>query len=207
MGSNDATPQADRYTLIGTDSSTLLKGVESHIRKLICMLEAQADDREGIRDTPQRFVKAMLEMTHGYLEDPKEILGTVFEEPNADEMIVVQSIPFSSLCEHHLLPFTGFVTVGYIPTDNRIVGLSKIPRLVHCFARRLQVQERLTAQIAHAFQEALKPLGVGVVIHGEHACMRLRGIQSTGTMKTSCLLGVMRDESRQEFLDLAQRPM
>lgn len=159
--------------------------------------------RDGLRDTPARFVKAFAEMTHGYQQKPAEILSRVFPGEDYDEMVVVRRIPFTSLCEHHLMPFTGHVTVGYLP-KNRIVGLSKIPRLVRCFSRRLQVQERLTRQITNAIQVHLDPQGCACIVEGVHACMRHRGIQSDGTMLTSSLLGKFRDPAvRSEFLRLA----
>jgi GTP cyclohydrolase I len=159
--------------------------------------------REGLLDTPKRVVKALRELTEGYDKDPAVVLGTTFLEPH-DEMIVVSDIEFASMCEHHMLPFTGTATVGYIPS-NRIVGLSKIPRLVDMYARRLQVQERMTNQIAHAINDILDPLGVGVVVHGTHSCCANRGVRKKAPMTTSCLIGAMRDEAeaRQEFLHIA----
>lgn len=160
--------------------------------------------REGLRETPARVVKALQEMTSGMQENPKEILGTVFGE-KCDEMVVVQGIEFTSLCEHHMLPFTGTCDVGYIP-NGRVVGLSKIPRLVQCFAKRLQVQERMTRSIASAMEEYLNPLGVGVVVRGRHSCCEARGVRSKNVMVTSDLRGVMRDkpEARAEFLALTR---
>lgn len=159
--------------------------------------------REGLLDTPKRVVKALKEMTEGYAKDPAEVLGTTFNETQ-DQMVVVSGIEFASMCEHHMLPFTGVATVAYLPGDC-IVGLSKIARLVEMYARRLQVQERMTNQIAQAIEEHLGAKGVGVVIHGTHSCMANRGIKKRATMTTSCLLGEIRDEhsARHEFLDLA----
>jgi|CXWL01.1.fsa_nt_gi GTP cyclohydrolase I len=185
----------------------------------------------GLKDTPDRVVRAFREFTAGYREDPAKILARTFETEN-DEMVLVTDIEFASLCEHHLLPFHGLATVGYIPglipeeahfatlagTDliapqpcvprRKIVGLSKIPRLVHCFARRLQVQESLTREIAQALAEHLDPIGVGVVIEATHTCMSARGVRASGAkMTTSCLLGEFRarPEVRAEFLALAGR--
>lgn len=158
--------------------------------------------RPGLADTPARYVRALRELLSGYAEDPQAALATRFPE-GFDQMIWVRNIPFSSLCEHHLLPFTGTVTLGYIPgAEGDVVGLSKIPRLVRILSRRLQVQERLTQQIADTFNEAMTPQGVGVVVIGEHSCMRLRGIESSGTMETSCLIGAVRHDprARAEFL-------
>jgi GTP cyclohydrolase I len=161
-------------------------------------------DPECLANTPGRFLGAFNELTSGYDSDPKAILSKVFDVVY-DEMVIVKNIPFWSLCEHHLLPFSGTATVGYIPKE-KVVGLSKIPRLVECFARRFQVQERLTRDIASAMDMNLYPRGVGVLVRGYHTCMAMRGIKSTGEMVTSCLMGVIREkpEARQEFLELAR---
>jgi GTP cyclohydrolase I len=160
--------------------------------------------RPGLAETPRRVIQSLQELTSGYHDDPRAILGTVFVEP-CDQLVVVRDIPFFSLCEHHLMPFYGHVSVGYIPHQNRVVGLSKIPRLVQCFARRLQVQERLTQQIAQMIDEVLQPLGVGVFVHGQHLCMQMRGIHTQGLMVTNCLLGALRSQARQEFMDILGR--
>jgi GTP cyclohydrolase I len=157
--------------------------------------------RDGLIKTPARVVKALGEMTEGYKQDPAEILSTTFDVAY-DEMVVLRNIQFTSMCEHHMLPFIGEATVAYIP-GKRVVGLSKLARLVHCFARRLQVQERMTQQIAQAIQEHLTPQGVGVVVSAHHQCMSCRGVrQSGGKMITSTLLGAFRDDpaARAEFL-------
>jgi GTP cyclohydrolase IA len=154
--------------------------------------------REGLKETPKRVIKAFKEMTAGYQENPRQILSKVFTEAY-DEMIVLKGIEFWSLCEHHMLPFHGTATIGYIPAG-KIVGISKLARLVHCFSRRLQVQERLTQEIANAMMDALKPLGVGVVLKAGHLCMACRGVRTPAEMVTSCLLGVFRDKARNEFL-------
>jgi GTP cyclohydrolase I len=176
--------------------------IEFSIRQMILEL-GEDPEREGLRETPERVMRALHEMTSGYRDEPKAILDCTFTEPY-DEMVVVSGIEFWSLCEHHMLPFHGRATVGYVP-DRQIVGLSKLPRLVHCFARRLQVQERLTKQIAEAINEHLNPKGVGVVLEATHLCMAARGVRSASTMSTSCLLGCMRDDAsaRAEFLHLA----
>lgn len=162
--------------------------------------------REGLRETPARVVKAWQHWCKGYSEDPADILKT-FEDGAAgvDEMVLVRDIPFYTHCEHHMAPFFGKATVAYIP-DGRIVGLSKINRLVDCFARRLQVQERLTTQIADAIAEHLKPKGVGVLVQARHLCMESRGVCQQGhSTVTSALRGVMVDGTvRQEFLHLAK---
>lgn len=157
--------------------------------------------RPGLVDTPRRVVRALMEMTAGMRQDPAAILGTTFED-DADEMIVVRGIWFSSLCEHHLLPFSGTVAIGYIP-NGRVVGLSKIPRLVRVFAKRLQMQERMTRQIADAMMDVLSPAGVGVIAKAHHSCMGCRGVeQAAAEMVTSCLRGAMRDNdaARAELL-------
>ena len=163
--------------------------------------------REGLRDTPRRVLHAWRDLTRGYQENPEALLDVRFSVP-CDQMVVVRRVPYASLCEHHLLPFQGHATVGYIPSGGRVVGLSKLARLVHCFARRLQIQERLTQEIATAVMTHLNPLGVGVVLTGDHTCMRLRGVQSPGELSTSCLLGVLRDNpvARGEFFSLAHGP-
>lgn len=161
-------------------------------------------EREGLRDTPGRVLRAFTEMTAGYGEDPAAILSTVFDEQH-DQMVVLSGIEFTALCEHHLLPFVGTATVGYVP-NGKVVGLSKLARLVECFARRLQVQERMTNQVAQAVMEHLQPLGVGVIIEAHHSCMGCRGVRKpSAVMKTSALAGIMRWDStaRGEFLRLA----
>jgi len=158
-------------------------------------------DREGLADTPARVVRAWDEMTRGYGEDPARILAASFSD-SYDEMVLCRNIEFSSCCEHHMLGFSGLAHVAYIPARGRVVGLSKMARLVDCFARRLQIQERLTQQVAHAMQSALDPLGVGVVVEARHLCMSCRGVQKhQSDMVTACLLGNFRKpEVRAEFL-------
>lgn len=160
--------------------------------------------RDGLRDTPTRVVKALRDLCGGYHLDPADILDRCFDVAH-DEMIVVRRIPFNSLCEHHLLPFQGHATVAYVPGD-RIVGLSKLARLVDCYARRLQVQERLTDQIADAVERHLDPVAVGVIVTAHHTCMSHRGIQKHAEMVTSALRRGMRDDpaARNELLTLHQ---
>ena len=167
----------------------------------------EGDLRQGLQETPERVAKAWEEWTSGYGKDPAAILK-VFEDgaEGCDEMVVVSDIPFYSKCEHHMADIFGTATVAYIP-DGKIVGLSKLPRLVDIFARRLQVQERLTNQVAQALMEHLKPKGCGVVIRARHMCMESRGINKPGSYTTtSALHGVFRDnpEVRSEFLSLAR---
>jgi GTP cyclohydrolase I len=156
--------------------------------------------REGVEETPARWVKALGEMCVGYKTDASLTLNTTFDVA-ADEMVVVHGVPFVSLCEHHLLPFTGTATIGYLPGE-RIVGLSKLPRLLHAYAKRPQVQERLTSQVSETMQAVLQPRGCGVIIEGHHTCMSCRGVQSAGQMVTSSLLGSFREDAQQraEFL-------
>lgn len=162
--------------------------------------------REGLVKTPERVIKALAEMTSGYKLHPEGILSTRFES-ETDEMVILSGIHFTSLCEHHLLPFVGEAAIGYIP-DKHIIGISKLVRVVDCFARRLQVQERLTQQVASAIEAHLKPKGVGVVMKAHHSCMSCRGVLQANTeMVTSCMLGDMRNESsaRSELLALIRR--
>ena len=159
-------------------------------------------DRDGLRDTPRRVVKAMLEMTAGYSESPADILSTTFEE-HSDELIILRGIDFHSTCEHHLLPFHGVAHVGYLP--GKVVGISKLARVVHCFARRLQIQERMTQQIARAVETHLEARGVGVIVSAHHLCMGCRGVRLPATeLVTSAMLGTLRTspETRAEFLRL-----
>jgi len=172
------------------------------------ILEQVGEDpeREGLLKTPERVEKAMRYMTSGYSMNAEEVIGdALFEAESHDNMVVVHDIDFYSMCEHHMLPFFGKAHVAYIP-DGKIVGLSKIARVVDVFARRLQVQERLTDQIAAALDHALKPKGVGVVCQAAHFCMQMRGVEKQGAMtSTSALRGVFRDDprTREEFLRLA----
>ncbi|MBX9704210.1 MAG: GTP cyclohydrolase I FolE [Silvanigrellaceae bacterium] len=160
--------------------------------------------REGLLETPQRVCRAFLEMTEGYSQNPHEILSTTFHA-DTNEMILLKDIDYVSCCEHHLLTFTGKVHIAYIPSRNKIVGLSKLARIVDVFARRLQVQERLTEQIAQSIQKVLQPLGVAVVVEGKHSCMCVRGARKqNSTMVTSSWLGQFQTTpaSRNEFLTL-----
>jgi GTP cyclohydrolase I len=164
-------------------------------------------DREGLADTPARVARSYQEMFAGYEVDPREYLERTFEEVGGyDQLIVLRDIRFVSFCEHHMLPVIGRAQVGYLPT-HRVVGISKLARVVRGFARRLQIQEKMTAEIAQAIDEVLKPQGVGVVIEAEHSCMTIRGVNSPGsTLTTSSLIGVVRDDprTREEFLRLAR---
>jgi GTP cyclohydrolase I len=163
-------------------------------------------DREGLLETPRRVVDAFREYFRGYAENPEEYLERTFEQVGGyEEIVLLRDIPFHSHCEHHLAPILGKAHVGYLPRE-RVVGISKLARVVHAFARRLQVQERLTAEIADCIHRVLEPHGVGVIIEATHACMTCRGVETPGvTMMTSRMIGsFMEDEkSRQEFLQLA----
>jgi GTP cyclohydrolase I len=162
--------------------------------------------RDGLLATPGRMEKSMAFLTKGYDEDPLRILRGALFDVDYDEMVIVKDIELFSLCEHHLLPFFGKVHVAYIPSG-KVIGLSKIPRLVEVFARRLQVQERLTRQIADAIQEAIEPQGVGVVMEARHLCMMMRGIEKQhSSTTTSAMVGCFRQkETRAEFLSLVNR--
>lgn len=166
-------------------------------------------EREGLRETPERAAHAFVELTAGYNEDPADVLKCFTDGGESyDEMVVVRGVPFYSLCEHHMLPFFGSASIGYIPNTvgNRILGLSKLVRLFRIFAARLQVQERLTYQVAFALAESeLVPEGVGVTVQARHMCMEMRGVHAPGSETvTSCLLGAMRRDpsTRAEFLGL-----
>lgn len=180
-------------------------GMEA-VRQLLLAI-GQDPAREGLVDTPRRVIKSLLEMTSGYHDDPAAILATTFDE-SCDEMVLLRSITFQSMCEHHMLPFVGVAHVAYLP-GKRVVGLSKLARLVQCFARRLQVQERMTREIADAMMQHLEAAGAAVVVKARHECMTNRGIRQPGAeMITSCVLGKFREDRavREEFLALIGLP-
>jgi GTP cyclohydrolase IA len=162
-------------------------------------------DRDGLRDTPRRLIKAFSEYFCGYQQDPEQILQTTFEETDGyDEMVVLRAVPFQSHCEHHVAPIIGRAWVAYVP-QRRVVGISKLARVVETYAKRLQIQERLTAQIANTVDQVVKPRGVGVVIKAVHHCMSSRGVHKRGTdLVTSRMLGCFGDNAatRQEFLSM-----
>lgn len=164
-------------------------------------------ERDGLVATPDRVAKAMSFLTKGYDQDPTSILRGALFDVDYDEMVIVKDIEMFSLCEHHMLPFFGKVHVAYIP-NGKVIGLSKIPRLVEVFARRLQVQERLTRQIADAIQDAIQPQGVGVVIEARHLCMMMRGIekQNSSTVTSAMVKCFRQKETRAEFLSLVRQP-
>jgi GTP cyclohydrolase IA len=192
-----------------TELTTLTSAsFEDLVKEMIVRL-GENPTREGLQRTPERAHKALQFLTKGYSEDPEALLkGALFHE-KYDEMVIVKDVEMFSLCEHHMLPFFGKVHVAYIP-NGRVIGLSKIPRLIELFSRRLQIQERLTTQIAETIQKVIEPQGVGVVIEARHLCMMMRGVEKQHSAAvTSSMLGVFRDseETRSEFLSLIrQRP-
>jgi GTP cyclohydrolase I len=175
------------------------------VRKLLVGV-GEDPSRPGLRATPARVAEAIRFMTQGYAMDPVALLNDAVFEEETDEMVVVRDIELYSLCEHHMVPFFGKAHVGYLP-KGRIIGLSKIPRIVDAFARRLQVQERLTSQVARALYDVLRPRGVGVVIEAQHLCMMMRGVEKQNSRAvTSCMLGLFRSDARTraEFLDFVR---
>ncbi|HEY4025761.1 MAG TPA: GTP cyclohydrolase I FolE [Candidatus Dormibacteraeota bacterium] len=163
--------------------------------------------REGLVETPDRVARALRSLTEGYEMDARDAIGDALFEQDYDEIVVVRDIPFYSLCEHHMLPFFGVAHVAYAP-QGRVVGLSKIPRLVDVYAHRLQLQERMTRQIAEGLQGVTQPGGVAVVVEARHLCMEMRGVERAGQTVTSCMLGCFRDDARtrSEFLQLIRHP-
>ncbi len=181
-------------------------GVERAVREILLEI-GENPDREGLLKTPERMHRMWLELTCGYRVDPDRLINGAVFDVGYSEMVVIKGIPFYSLCEHHMLPFFGAASVGYLPRG-RVIGLSKIPRVVEMYARRLQVQERMTQQIADFLQARLNPYGVGVVIEAEHLCLAMRGVQKGGAaMVTSSVLGTFRSskETRDEFMAHLER--
>ena len=177
--------------------------IEDNVRQILAYI-GENPNREGLVKTPYRVARAYEYLTKGYDEDPKAVINKAMFTEDYQEMVLVKDIDFFSLCEHHLLPFFGRAHVAYIP-KHRIVGLSKVARLVEVFSRRLQVQERLTTQVANTIMEELDPLGVGVVIRAEHLCMRMRGVEKQNSIvTTSAMLGAFRTQqpTREEFITL-----
>jgi GTP cyclohydrolase I len=177
--------------------------LEELMREVLVRL-GEDPDRDGLKNTPERVDRSLHFLTRGYKEEPEKILRDALFDVTYDEMVIVKDIEMFSLCEHHMLPFFGKVHVAYLP-KGKVIGLSKIPRLVDVFARRLQVQERLTTQIAETIQNAINPIGVGVVIEARHLCMMMRGVEKQhSSAVTSSMLGAFRDEqeTREEFLSL-----
>ncbi len=179
--------------------------LESHISRILSLV-GEDPSREGLVKTPERVAKAMRTLTSGYQQDPEAILTSARFREEYKQMVIVRDINFYSLCEHHLLPFYGTAHVAYIP-NGYITGLSKIPRVVDCFARRLQIQERLTRQICECIQKALSPLGVMAVVEAQHMCMQMRGVEKQGCITTtSYFCGAFNQaKTREEFLQLIGR--
>ena len=181
----------------------MTKDLDQTISNLLALL-GEVPAREGLRDTPRRVAESYRFLTSGYREDPEKLIKKAVFHEACDDMVIVKDIEFYSLCEHHMLPFFGKAHIGYLP-DGKIVGLSKLCRLVDVFARRLQVQERMTIQIAEVLERCLKPKGVGVVIEAQHLCMQMRGVQKQHSEAiTSSMLGGFRSRlsTREEFLNL-----
>lgn len=180
---------------------------EQAVTKVLELL-GEDPNREGLLKTPSRVAKALKFLTEGYQQDPKEILGEALFSTSNDEMVLVRDIEFYSMCEHHMLPIIGRVHVAYIP-DGKVVGLSKIPRIVNVYARRLQIQEQMTEQIADAILETIQPKGVAVVVHARHMCMEMRGVQKiNSTTVSSALRGLFKSDerTRSEFYNLINTP-
>ncbi len=183
------------------------KEFEQAITKVLELL-GEDPKREGLIKTPSRVAKALKFLTEGYDQDPKEILNQALFNTSNDEMVLVRDIEFYSMCEHHILPIIGRVHVAYIP-DGKVVGLSKIPRIVNVYARRLQIQEQMTEQIADAILDTIKPKGVAVVVHARHMCMEMRGVQKiNSTTVSSALRGLFKSDkrTRSEFYNLINTP-
>jgi len=181
--------------------------VEAAVREILVEI-GEDPSREGLVRTPERVHRMYAELTAGYHVDPERLINQAVFDVDYSEMVVVKDVPFYSLCEHHLLPFFGAAHVAYVP-DGRVIGLSKIPRIVEMYARRLQVQERMTQQIADFLMERLAPKGVGVVVEGSHLCAVMRGVRKPGTvMTTAAVLGLFRrnDKTRAEFFAHLDRP-
>jgi len=180
---------------------------EQAVTKILELL-GEDPNREGLIKTPKRVTKALQFLTEGYHQDPKEILNEALFTTSNDEMVLVRDIEFYSMCEHHMLPIIGRVHVAYIP-DGKVVGLSKIPRIVNVFARRLQIQEQMTEQIADAILDTIQPKGVAVVVHARHMCMEMRGVQKiNSTTVSSALRGLFKSDerTRNEFYNLINTP-
>jgi GTP cyclohydrolase I len=200
MKSGDEMSEATEIIIPDTQGDETIADL---VRKMLTLI-GEDPNREGLRRTPERFEKAFRYLTSGYRQDPEKLLNGAMFSVCYDNMVVVKDIELYSLCEHHLLPFFGKCHVAYIP-DKKVVGLSKIARLVNMFARRLQIQERLTSQIAKAIQDRLSPGGVGVVIEARHLCMVMRGVEKQhSSAMTSEMLGAFREnkQTRDEFLSL-----
>jgi GTP cyclohydrolase I len=190
----------------GVKAAAKEENIAALVRKMITLI-GEDPNREGLRKTPERFEKAFKFLTSGYHQNADHVLNGATFSVAYDQIVIVKDIEFFSLCEHHLLPFFGKCHVAYIP-NKKVIGLSKVARLVNMFARRLQIQERLTSQIAQAIAEKISPEGVGVIIEARHLCMQMRGVEKQhGKAVTSAMLGAFRQnkETRDEFLSLVKR--
>src|SRR4029077_21280469 len=200
---SDDRKRVEELTLTEPGGAESSVSIADYMRKILQSI-GEDPNRDGLRRTPERFEKAFHFLTSGYQQDPEKLLNGAMFTVCYDQMVLVKDIEIYSLCEHHLLPFFGKCHVAYIP-DKKVVGLSKIPRLVNMFARRLQIQERLTNQIASAIQQKISPLGVGVVVEARHLCMVMRGVEKQNSQTvTSAMLGAFREnvQTREEFLSL-----
>ena len=197
--------KTEEELLLESKTNSKEENIAALVRKMITLI-GEDPNREGLKKTPERFEKAFKYLTSGYHQNVDHVLNGATFSVSYDEMVVVKDIEFFSLCEHHLLPFFGKCHVAYLP-NKRVIGLSKVARLVNMFARRLQIQERLTSQIAQAIEEKISPEGVGVIIEARHLCMQMRGVEKQhGKAVTSAMLGCFRHnkETRDEFLSLAR---
>jgi GTP cyclohydrolase I len=195
----------DKRVVLATESNPVQEAMAAHYKEILSLLGEDVD-REGLLKTPKRVAKAMQFLTYGYNIDPGEILRSAKFKEEYRQMVIVKDIDFYSLCEHHMLPFYGKAHVAYIP-DNYITGLSKIARVVDIFARRLQIQERMTTQIKECIQETLNPLGVMVVIEAQHLCMQMRGVEKQNSITTtSDFTGAFQQaKTREEFISLIRK--
>jgi len=195
----------DKRVVLATENNPVQEEMATHYKEILRLLGEDVD-REGLQKTPNRVAKAMQFMTYGYQLDPAEILRSAMFREEYRQMVIVKDIDFYSLCEHHMLPFYGKAHVAYIP-NNYITGLSKIARVVEIFARRLQIQERMTTDIKNCIQETLNPLGVMVVIEAKHLCMQMRGVEKQNSVTTtSDFTGVFQQaKTREEFISLIRR--
>jgi GTP cyclohydrolase I len=204
--SDEEANPADRDVLAASQPAPTVHPVQLAVREILQEI-GEDPEREGLLRTPERMHRMWVELTCGYRVDPDRLINGAVFDVGYSEMVVIKGIPFYSLCEHHMLPFFGTASVGYLPRG-RVIGLSKVPRVVEMYARRLQVQERMTQQIADFLQQRLNPYGVGVVIEAEHLCLAMRGVQKGGaTMVTSSVLGAFRTtkETRDEFMAHLER--
>lgn len=195
----------DKRVVLATESNPVQEAIAAHYKEIIKLL-GEDTEREGLLKTPKRVAKAMQFLTYGYSLDPTEILRSAMFQEEYRQMVIVKDIDFYSMCEHHMLPFYGKAHVAYIP-DKYITGLSKIARVVDIFARRLQIQERMTTQIKECIQETLNPLGVMVVIEAQHLCMQMRGVEKQNSITTtSDFTGVFQQaKTREEFISLIRK--